>query len=227
MTEALVVSNLVLWALVVALALVVVALTRQIGVLHERIAPVGALAVRRGPSVGDATPEMWLPDLHGRRVRVGGADALGRRTLIFFLSPTCPVCKTLLPTLARVLAEQSESVRLVHASDGPSEDHRRFVRERGLEEVEYVLSESLGLHFAVSKLPYAVLLDGAGVIRAMGIVNTREHVESLFEADRLGVGTLQDFLGRGAGSEPRPEADRDPHDGDAVRLAPVSTGGRS
>lgn len=227
MTEALVVSNLVLWALVVVLALVVVALTRQIGVLHERIAPVGALAVRRGPAVGDATPEMWLPDLHGRRVRVGGADALARRTLIFFVSPTCPVCKTLLPTLGRVLAEQPEPVRLVHASDGPAEDHRRFVRERGLEEAEYVLSESLGLHFAVSKLPYAVLLDGAGVIRAIGIVNTREHLESLFEADRLGVGTLQDFLGRGPGPDPMAKPEPGAREGEAARLAPASTGGRS
>jgi methylamine dehydrogenase accessory protein MauD len=220
MTEALVVSNLVLWAVVVVLAVVVLALTRQIGLLHERIAPVGALAVRRGPQVGEATPEMWLPDLHGRRVRVGGADALARRTLLFFLSPSCPVCKTLLPTLDRVLADQDEPVRLVYASDGPSEDHRAFVRDRGLAEVEYVLSESLGLHFAVSKLPYAVLLDATGVIRAIGIVNTREHLESLFEADRLGVGSLQDFLvGR--------EADPVSRETDAVGLAPAPTGGLS
>jgi hypothetical protein len=29
-------------------------------------------------------------------------------------------------------------------------------------------------------------------------VNTREHVESLFEADRLGVPTIQAHLARGA-----------------------------
>lgn len=222
MTEALVVSNLVLWGAVVVLAVVVLALTRQIGLLHERVAPVGALAVRRGPQVGEATPEMWLPDLHGRRVRVGGADALARRTLIFFLSPSCPVCKTLLPTLDRVLGEQREPVRLVYASDGPADDHRTFVRERGLAESEYVLSESLGLHFAVSKLPYAVLLDGAGVIRAIGIVNTREHLESLFEADRLGVGSLQDFLAVRDGVHAK-------HESAAAGLAPAptATGGRS
>ncbi len=220
MSEALVVSHLVLWALVVVLALVVVALTRQIGLLHERIAPVGALALRRGPQVGEATPEMWLPDLSGRRVRVGGADALARRTLIFFLSPSCPVCKTLLPTLERVLAEQSGGVRLVYASDGPSDDHRAFVRERGLDETEYVLSESLGLHFAVSKLPYAVLLDPAGVIRAIGIVNTREHLESLFEADRLGVASLQEYLGG-------LEVELATRSTDAADRASAASGGRS
>ena len=36
--NALVVSNVVLWVMVVALAVTVLALIRQIGVLHERIA---------------------------------------------------------------------------------------------------------------------------------------------------------------------------------------------
>lgn len=213
MTEALIVSNLVLWALVVALALVVAALARQVGVLHERVAPVGALSLSGGPEVGAAVPEMWLPDLHGERVRVGGADEQGRRTLIFFLSPTCPVCKSLLPTVERVGAEESPAVRIVYASDGVKDEHERFVQSRGLGDREYVLSETLGIHFAVAKLPYAVLLDPQGVLRAKGIVNTREHVESLFEAERLDVASLQDYL---AG-----EAD------EAQELAVVREGGRS
>lgn len=210
--EALVVSNLVLWALVVGLALVVVALTRQIGLLHERIAPVGALAVQRGPEVGEATPEMWLPDLGGGRVRVGGVDPGGRHTLVFFLSPTCPVCRTLLPTLRRVAAEDGRDLRVVFASDGAPDEHREFVRTHDLGGDAYVLSETLGLHFAVAKLPYAVLLDGGGVVRAKGIVNTREHLESLFEADRLGVASLQDYLRRPVEGPPE--------------LASVAPGGR-
>ena len=42
MTEALIVSNILLWVLVVALGCIVVALTRQVGLLHERVAPVGS-----------------------------------------------------------------------------------------------------------------------------------------------------------------------------------------
>jgi methylamine dehydrogenase accessory protein MauD len=45
------------------------------------------------------------------------------------------------------------------------------------------------LAYQVGKLPYAVLIDASGVIRAKGLVNTREHVESLFEAmERASVG---------------------------------------
>jgi methylamine dehydrogenase accessory protein MauD len=47
----------------------------------------------------------------------------------------------------------------------------------------------------VGKLPYAVLVDADGVVRAKGLVNTREHLESLFEAKERGVGSLQELLG--------------------------------
>ncbi len=196
MTEALLVSNALLWVLVVVLAFVVVALTRQIGLLHERVAPVGALAIERGPKVGEAAPELALPSLRGATVRLGGEESLARSTLLFFLSPTCPVCKTLLPTLRRVAREESPGLRIVYASDGAPEEHQAFVREQGLADADYVLSEELGMRFEVSKLPFAVLMDAAGVVRAKGIVNTREHLESLFEADRLEVGSLQQYIAR-------------------------------
>lgn len=192
MTEALLVSNVLLWILVVALAVVVVALTRQVGILHERVAPVGALAVEHGPKVGEAAPELSLPSLAGGPVRLGGES--GERTLLFFLSPTCPVCKTLLPTLARVAREEAQDLRVVYASDGTPEEHRAFALEHGL--ADYVLSQELGMRFAVSKLPYAVLIDALGVVRAKGLVNTREHLESLFEAERLAVGSVQEYARR-------------------------------
>ena len=38
--------------------------------------------------------------------------------------------------------------------------------------------------------------DAAGTIRSKGLVNNREHLESLLEADLLGVGTLQELFAR-------------------------------
>jgi hypothetical protein len=51
MIETLIVSNLLAWCAVIALAVVALALSRQIGILYERIAPMGADA-RRRPAVG-------------------------------------------------------------------------------------------------------------------------------------------------------------------------------
>jgi methylamine dehydrogenase accessory protein MauD len=197
MIHALLVSNALLWLLVVTLAGVVAALARQVGVLHERLAPLGALALARGPEPGEPAPALLAPALSGAALRIGGADELGRRTLIFFASPTCPMCKTLLPTVRRTVAGE-KNARLVYASDGDPAEHAAFAREQQLDPESYVLSRELGLRYEVAKLPYAVLIDAAGIVRAKGIVNTREHIESLFEAERLGVPTLQAHLAGGA-----------------------------
>jgi methylamine dehydrogenase accessory protein MauD len=194
-TDALLASNLVLWLLVIALGAVVLALTRQVGLLHERIAPAGALAVERGPEVGEPVPARSFPTLAGSPVDLGGPSASGQRTLLFFLSPSCPVCKTLLPTLQR-LARRDPTIRLVYASDGTLREHAQFAAREGLEVGSYLLSEELGRNFEVAKLPFAVLIDADGILRAKGLVNTREHLESLFEAERLGVASLQEYLER-------------------------------
>ena len=194
MNEALLVSNVLLWIAVVALAAVVVALVRQIGVLHERVFPVGALVMPGGPRVGEAAPSLAVTDLDGRALTIGGSDAAGRRTLLFFVSPTCPVCKTLLPVVRALAASAAPPTRLVLASDGDADEHRAFVVRAGLGEHPYVVSSALGLAYQVGKLPYAVLIGADGVLTARGLVNTREHVESIFEAARLGVASMQEWL---------------------------------
>ena len=196
MVNALIVSNVVLWVAVAALTALVVALMRQIGVLHERVAPAGALVAGAGPTVGESAPMLAVTDwLGGARV-VGGTDPDGRSTLLLFVSPTCPVCKTMLSIATTALRAERGGPRLVLASDGPRAEHEAFVRAHALDDLPYILSTELGLAYRVGKLPYAVLIDERGVIRAKGLVNTREHLESLFEARDRGVGSLQEYLRR-------------------------------
>lgn len=191
---ALLISNAVLWIAVVVLALVVLALARQIGVLHERVGPAGALTTRAGPAPGTLAPAITVETLDGRELRIGGASPNGRRTLLFFLAPSCPVCKTVLPSVLRVAASEVPPVDVVLASDGAPDEHTRYVKEAGLEDVPYVLSTELGFAYGIGKLPHAVLIDAAGVVRSKGLVNSREHVESLFEAERLGVASIQEYV---------------------------------
>ncbi|MEM9176692.1 MAG: methylamine dehydrogenase [Myxococcota bacterium] len=192
MTQALVVSVVALWIVVLVLAGIVFALARQVGVLHERIAPAGALALSDGPRVGEAAPAVAAESLDGTLQRIGEPDADDRARLLFFVSPRCPVCKSLLPTVQRVARENAS--KLVIASDGVDEDHAGLAREYDLAPSDYFLSAELSVRYGIAKLPYAVLMDGAGIVRGQGIVNTREHVESLFEAERMRVGSIQDFL---------------------------------
>lgn len=196
MADALLVSNVLLWIAVALLSGVVFALVRQLGVLHERVAPAGALMFGHGPKVGEAAPPHTVVDLAGRTLVLGGPAHDGRSTLLFFLSPSCPVCKGLLPALHSIAKREGAWLRTILASDGPAEEHQAFVRAQRLERFEYVLSPALGLGYQVGKLPYAVLVDGAGVIRSKGLVNSREHLESLFEAMERGVASIQEFFDR-------------------------------
>ncbi|MCK6555293.1 methylamine dehydrogenase accessory protein MauD [Candidatus Binatia bacterium] len=196
MTEALIVSNLALWVAVVVLAAVVLALMRQIGVLHERVAPAGALMPAAGLAVGSPAPVLQVPDWSGALQTVGGADPEGRSTLLLFVSPTCPLCKTMLSIAFSVQRSERAWLRLVLASDGPRTEHERFVRTHALDAYPYLLSTQLGLAYHVGKLPYAVLIDAGGTVRGRGLVNTREHLESLFEASERGVASVQEYIRR-------------------------------
>jgi len=199
--DALIVSNVLLWLAVVALSALVLVLMRQIGVLHERVAPAGALVGREGPRPGEAAPALEVVDWHGDPLRIGGRD--GAATLLFFVSSRCPICKVLLPIVPDVCAAEDPDLRLVIASDGSREEHADWVREHGLERGHFVLSAQLGMAYQIGRLPYAVLLDGDGIVRARGLVNTREHLESLFEARRRGVASVQEFLARGPDDDRR------------------------
>ncbi len=194
MMEALFISQAVLWVLVLVMAGLQLALLRQIGVLHERIAPMGALTIDKGPKEGEAAPQFDLIDLGRRAVKLGGQNPRGKSTLVFVLSPTCPVCKKMLPILRAMAASEARWLEIVLASDGEREEHERFVAKQDLGAFPYVLSQDLGMTYRVGKLPYAVLIDEAGVIRAKGLINTREHLESLIEAKEMGVASIQEYL---------------------------------
>ena len=191
---ALAVSNIVLWAVVLALLVIVLALTRQLGVLHERIAPVGALMVGRGLTVGESAPIVEVVDIEGRTLRIGAARSDGVSTLVLFVSPSCPVCESLLPVIKSSRKDEQAWLQIILASDGEVAVHREFIRSQGLSDFPYVISAPLGMTYQVSRLPFAALLDAGGTLRARGLVNSREHLESLFEAKRLGVASLQEYF---------------------------------
>ena len=183
-----------LWVVVLALGLTVLALARQIGVLHERLQPVGALALPTGLKAGEPAPEIDVVTLAGQTLRVGGRNPGGTDTLVMFVSPTCPICKSLLPALRAIRRRERPPVAVVLASDGPRPEHEAYVAAESLAEFPYVLSERLGIAYGAGRLPHAVLLDGAGTVRATGLVKSREHLDRLFEARDRGVASLQQFL---------------------------------
>jgi hypothetical protein len=99
-------SYVLLWFAVLGLSVVVVALLRQVGVLHTRLRPLGVHFAGEGPEPSDVAPP--LP----------GVDyAAAAMTLVAFSSPRCEVCEALLPSL-RIMERQYDDLRLVEVELG-------------------------------------------------------------------------------------------------------------
>jgi len=191
--DLLVVSNIALWIGFITMVVVNLALARQVGVLYERVAPAGALMMNQTLSVGSNAPELSVATLDGQTIEVAKSE--GKSQLLFFLSPDCPVCNELTPVLKSAAKAESSWMDVVLASDG-DQDHAAYVDRKGLQGFPYVISELLGKTYGVAKLPYAVLIDEENKIASMGIINSREHLESLFEAKERKVASIQDYMDR-------------------------------
>jgi methylamine dehydrogenase accessory protein MauD len=203
MSQTLLIGLLLLsWLAIAGLGLCVLALARQIGVLHERIAPVGALSISKGPAVGERVPRLTARTLEGREVVIGAPLASGRRLLLLFVSAHCPICKVILPIAKRFARE--ELLELILVGDAPPEEQRALIEKFELHDIDFVNSPQIGLTFQVGKLPYAVLISADATLVAQGLVNNREHLESLVYADETGIPSIQTYLAasRRAAEEP-------------------------
>jgi methylamine dehydrogenase accessory protein MauD len=168
-------SYLVLWGVVIVLALLVLALARQVGTLHLRLGPRGALEVdEEGPPLGEAPEAYDRADPDGRPVSVGGP---GQPQLILFVSPGCPVCLEVLPSLPAAARAADLTPRVV--VDAVPEDARHSYG-KGLG-VPVISGPEVARDYRIPGTPYAVVLDRFGVVRAKGTVNTMEQLEGLVD----------------------------------------------
>jgi hypothetical protein len=142
------------WVLVVLLCVVVVALARQIGALHLRLGPRGALEIdTEGPPLGEAPPPRPVRLDGGGQLMLGGP---GPPRLVMFVSPTCSICEEVKPSVPVAASSAGLAAQLVHDPDA----------ER---------------MWNVPGTPFAVVVDETGVVRAKGTVNNLEQLEGLVD----------------------------------------------
>jgi methylamine dehydrogenase accessory protein MauD len=180
-------SYVVLWVLVIFLCFVVVALARQIGTLHLRLGPRGALEMDdEGPPLGESLAPVAARDLAGRDVVVGGP---GRPQLLLFVSPGCRMCEEVLPSLPVIARDGAMSPYVLTDSD--PEEARLAFGERRLK-APVVPSLEAAQAYAVPGTPYVIATDGSGVVVGKGTVNTLEQMEGLIETARQRAGDTRE-----------------------------------
>ena len=154
MTRWWIAAFVVQWIMVVALLLIVIALARQVGTLHLRLGPRGALEIdTEGPPLGEAPPPAPAMADSGHRVMVGGP---GPRRVVAFSSPTCSVCREIAPALPAAASAAHMAHVVLHDPD----------TERSWD---------------VPGTPFVVVLDERGVVRAKGTINNLEQLEGLID----------------------------------------------
>ena len=161
-----IVAFVALCAVVATLVVVVLALIRQVGVLHVRLRPAGAQPAGEGPVLGVRLPVA----LHTG----AGTVPAGRPAALLFTSPTCAICAELAPSFAALVREYRDlDVHHVphDGAHGPGDVLGGAAVFRALE---------------VRSTPYAIVVDHDGSVAGKGIVNSLEQVEMLISR-ALGV----------------------------------------
>jgi len=83
---------------------------------------------------------------------------------------------------------------MVFVGDDEVSDQRAMIARLDMGGVPFVNSSIVGRTFHVDRLPHAVLLGDDGTVLSKGLVNSREHLESLVTAHEMGVVSVQDYL---------------------------------
>lgn len=194
MQDALQMSFMLQAAAILGLGLAIALLVRNLRYLHSKLPAAGALMLSGGLRVGDRVPAVAADSLSGKSIQLGDGKMEGRGALLFFFSPTCPVSQAMLPVVQSFGQEHRLSFRTVFATDGHEQGHGDVASRYGVAAEDYTVSEALGMTIGIGRVPQAVLLDDSGRVQARGLINTREHLESLLNARDSQMPTLQSYL---------------------------------
>ncbi len=175
------VTYFVLWILFVVHSVVILLVLRQVGVLHLRIAPVGARAMSFGPKIGQLAPSVTIKDVEGVNQDLHISRAMETDVLLVFASPGCAACISLVRAIRPLARETDGDLRWALVTSGGREASRRFRKKHRLRDLLLTYSPKVQRQFNVGPTPYGVLISKQGVVLSKGIVNQMEHLESLLQ----------------------------------------------
>lgn len=158
-------------------AVAVVALIRQVGVLHLRIQPVAGVTGAGGPAYGS---RIRLPADLAELTRRKAA-----RFVVGFLSPTCGVCGPLTSAFGRIARSAGPDTGVLLVIDASQPEADSYVRAKGVSFLPYI-ADTASFAANVPGAPWAIVTDGSGMVIVSGGVNTLDNVEEMLaQADEL------------------------------------------
>lgn len=198
-------SYFLLWLLVAASFLLVVALLRHIGGLELRVEElsrtVGQTRVSRidrsGLAPGSPAPELRLRDATGRAVRFSAIP--GRRAVVVLTQPGCGPCELLLPELGD-LAKGPDAPAVFVITKGmpgtyPAPPGVSVLYQRGAEAM---------VKFQAFATPWVFVIGPSGRIEAQGIAHDAATLDRVLAIGRDALPTAQRPLAAATSHRPDP-----------------------
>jgi methylamine dehydrogenase accessory protein MauD len=181
-------SYIALWIIVAVLAIIVMGLLRQLGLIQLRLGiDPGVLITPEGLERGTAVPDFEARDVHaGDLIRL--RDFRGQRVVLVFLTPTCVACRELAPHLNEVMHAYRGTIELLTVLYGAEASCMEFARQFKLQ--TRLLADptnSIAASYDVRATPFAFLINEDGIVLIRGVVNSWPQLEALIEQE----GTLQ------------------------------------
>ena len=174
MSTAFLISYFVLWGLVVILSVGLFALYQHFGRMYLNSAEgQGA----QGPEIGSAPSSLAALDTRGAPVTIPP-----RNGVVTFMHVGCRTCKELQSDLRR-FARSVPAVDLVAVVEGKPSEVEEFVQPLAGE--VRVVADAKGRlvrRFSIGAFPFAIALDGSGIVTRKGMINDRKGLEMLAES---------------------------------------------
>lgn len=176
------------WLLLLGEGLVLLAVLRQVGILHSRIAPKSAYdRAEGGPQVGVALPRAEVLTLTGSTVELGIPSVRPRAVL--FITTSCALCRDVMSSFRAFHSAVRDRVDTVILVDGDPPDAARTRDKYGVpEEAQVAAAHGVFEQYRVESTPWLMLLASDGGVLSRGIVNDLEQMEltvdSIFEDTR-------------------------------------------
>jgi len=186
-------SYVVLWIVVVVQVVLTLALARAVGQLRRSHPPSGARLVNPGPEIDTYVGAWEGTDLLGSPVNIRFPRERG--LFLLYISPHCSICNGLLPSAKRFFREiASEADGAWVMVLGSREAQIAYARTNGLTRHPVAAEDQLPALLRVEGAPFGLWVDAQGLVKAKGMVDRREHLESLRYAAKIGHPSIESYV---------------------------------
>lgn len=120
-----------------------------------------------GLPLGATAPDFALPDINGGTASLDTLSSRGMPIALFFVSPSCGPCATLLPDLGRWQTSLANRLTMAFVSSGSIKDNQRIAEEHGLANLLVQEGSEVLEAYRVASTPAAVMLTPHGRIASV------------------------------------------------------------